>query len=333
MLDLALLLVIGIIFLALLFDFGNGVNDAANAVSTVVATRVLSLRTAVIMSAFFNFIGAFVFGVAVANTIGKGIIDPGIVTPFLVLAALVGAIIWVYGMTHMGMPISVSHALIGGLIGATLVKEGMHALFLSGISKIILFIFLAPVLGFLGAVLFSLAVNLLFFKAKKTKVDKSFRWLQILSASVYSLGHGTNDAQKTMGIISMLLFSAGYLGTEFHVPFWVVLLSYGTIAAGTIVGGKKVIHTVGMKITRLRPVNGFCAETSGAGVIISATNMGIPVSTTHVISGSIMGVGATRRLSAVRWRLAGKILWAWILTMPVSAALAALFYALLSMVI
>ncbi|MBS3109753.1 inorganic phosphate transporter [Candidatus Woesearchaeota archaeon] len=333
MLDGGLILVIIIILVALIFDFGNGVNDAANAVSTVVATGVLSLRAAVLMSAFFNFAGAFVFGVAVAKTIGKGIIDSNLVTPYVVLASLCGAIFWVYLMTRKGFPISVSHSLIGGLVGVGLAKAGLKSIIYSGVTKVVIFIFVAPLLGLVGAMLFSAIVFHFSRNSDPRKVNKHFRWLQLISASVYSLGHGTNDAQKTMGIIAILLFSAGYLSGEFYVPFWIVLLSHGTIALGTLIGGRKVIHTMGHKITKLRPVNGFCAETAGASVIIGATQFGIPVSTTHVIAGSIMGVGAAKRVSAVRWGVANKILWSWILTIPVSAAVAALSYLVISLFI
>lgn len=326
MLDGTLIFVIIIIFIALIFDFGNGMNDAANAISTVVATKVLSLRAAVIMSAFFNFIGAFVFGVAVASTIGKGIVDPKIIDPYLILSALIGAIVWTYVTTYKGLPISVSHALIGGLVGAALVKAGTSGLILNGISKVVLFIFMAPIVGFIGAFIFSLIIFRIFRKSKNKKVDSLFRWLQIGSAAAYSMSHGTNDAQKTMGIISVLLFTTGYLGATFHVPFWVVIISHTAIALGTLVGGIKVVRTMGHKITKLRPVDGFCAETSGAMVITTATHFGIPVSTTHVISGSIMGVGTTKRASAVKWGTANKILWSWILTIPVSAAVSALVY-------
>jgi len=327
------LLVIFIIIIALIFDFGNGLNDAANAIATVVATRVLPLRLAVVLAAVGNIIGAFIFTVAVATTVGKGLISPEIVNEFVILAALIGAIFWVYFCTHFGLPISATHALIGGFIGSAIIKAGTDSIILPGVFKVLIFIFIAPLIGMFGGLYFSTLITWLFRKTNPSKVNKYFKRLQLLSAAAYSLGHGTNDAQKTMGIISILLFSAGLLGDKFYVPFWVVLMSHITIGLGTLAGGWRVIKTVGMKITKLRPVDGFCAETSGAGVIIGCTLAGIPVSTTHVISGSIAGVGSTKRLSAVRWKLAKKIVWAWILTIPASAIIGALFYYILSIFI
>jgi inorganic phosphate transporter, PiT family len=325
MLDIPIIVILGVVA-AVIFDFGNGLNDAANAISTVVATRTLTMRQAIIMSAAANFIGAFIFGVAVATTIGKGLVDPSIVTPEVVFAGLIGAIAWVYITTYYGLPISASHSLIGGFIGSAIAAAGFRAVIYSGLTKIIIFIFLAPILGFLIAFGFYVLVLHICRKADPKKASKHFKKLQILSALVYSLAHGTNDAQKTMGIISVLLFSAGLLGPEFHVPFWVVLLSHGTIALGTLAGGWQVVKTMGMKITKLQTTEGFSAETAGSAVVISSTLFGIPVSTTHVISGSIMGVGAVKRTSAVRWAVARKIVWAWVLTIPISGAVGALMY-------
>jgi PiT family inorganic phosphate transporter len=319
-------LVVFIIIVALIFDFGNGLNDAANAVSTIVATRVLSPKMAVGFAAAFNFLAAFIFGVAVATTIGKGLVRPEVVNELIILAGLLGAIFWVYLASYLGLPISASHSLIGGFIGSAVVAAGLQAVITSGLLKVVLFIFIAPVLGLIGGFLFSVFIFRTFRKSPPFKVNGYFKKLQLLSAAVYSLGHGTNDAQKTMGIIAILLFTAGYLGGEFYVPFWVIIISHLAIALGTLLGGRRIIKTMGLRITKLKPVNGFCAETSSAGVIIGSTMMGIPVSTTHIISGSIMGVGASRRLSAVRWKIARNIMWAWIITIPVAAVMGGLFY-------
>ncbi|MBU1198081.1 inorganic phosphate transporter [Candidatus Micrarchaeota archaeon] len=325
MLDPFTLVIIGIV-IALAFDFGNGFNDAANAISTIVATGVLTLPQAVMLSAFFNFVAAFVFTTAVATTIGSGMIQPEVVTPAMIIAGLIGAIIWVYGASFLGIPVSASHALIGGYIGAAISGAGFSSIISDGILLILAFIFIAPVLGMISAFLFSALVYRIVRHSSPHSVNEHFKKLQLVSASIYSLGHGTNDAQKTMGIISILLFSGGWLGETFYVPFWVIILSHTTIALGTIAGGWKVIRTLGMRITRLRPFHGFCAETSGAGVIIGSTLLGIPVSTTHVISGAIAGVGVTRRVSAVRWKLALKIVMAWILTLPVTAIVGGIAY-------
>jgi PiT family inorganic phosphate transporter len=332
MVDQFLLVVAGIL-VALVFDFGNGFNDAANSISTVIATRVLTLKQAVILAAAANFVAAFIFGIAVATTIGKGIIDPQVVTPVLILSGLVGSIAWVYFTTFMGLPISASHALIGGLIGAGVSAAGFGILNIQGIWTIILFIFIAPIAGLIGAVIFSIFVLWIVRKMAPASVNGYFKKLQLLSVSAYSLSHGTNDAQKTIGIITILLFSAGYLGTEFTVPFWVILLSYGTIAAGTLAGGWKVVKTLGLKLTNLKPMQGFCAESSGALTIIICSIFGIPVSTTHVISGAITGVGITRRASAVRWVTARKIVWAWIFTIPAAAIISFISYKLLVLVL
>lgn len=328
-----IILVLIIIALALIFDFGNGFNDAANSVSTIVATRVLSLKNAVILAAFSNFIAAFIFGVSVANTIGKGIVDPSVVTLWIILAGLVGAIIWVYITTYFGLPISASHSLIGGLIGAGLAAVGVSGIFWPGVYKVVIFIFLAPLIGFATAFIFFLIVLLFVNKAPEFKVNSYFKKLQLISVFAYSLSHGTNDAQKTMGIIAITLFTAGLIGTTFHVPYWVIILSHFTIALGTLAGGRKVIKTIGLKITKLKPIHGFCAETAGAGTIIACTILGIPVSTTHVISGSIIGVGTTKRVSAVRWKVARKILVAWFLTIPVAALIGAGTYYIVSLFI
>lgn len=326
------LAVVGII-IALIFDFGNGFNDAANSISTVVATRVLTLRQAVLLAAAANFAAAFLFGVAVATMVGTGIINPNIVTPVLVISALIGAIVWVYVTTFKGLPISASHALIGGLIGAGIAAAGFGILNLEGIGKVVLFIFLAPIVGLIAAIIFSIITIWIVKGMNPSFVNNYFKKLQLISVSVYSLGHGTNDAQKTIGIISLLLFSAGFLGTEFNIPFWVVLLSYFTIACGTLAGGWKVVKTMGIRLTNLKPMNGFCAESSGAFTIILCSIAGIPVSTTHVISGSIAGVGMTKRTTAVRWPIIRKMVWAWILTIPASAIMGFVAYILISPVL
>lgn len=322
-----------IIILALLFDFLNGMNDAANSIATIVSTRVLTPRQAVLWAAFFNFAAAFGFGVHVANTVGKGIVETNIVTHELILAALVGAIIWTHFCTKFGLPISVSHSLIGGLAGAGIVKGGFGALVSSGLIKVSVFIVLSPVIGFFLGIIFMISVTWIFRKWKVKKVDKFFKVGQLLSSAAFSLGHGTNDAQKTMGIISILLFSGGYLGNEFYVPFWVIIASYTVIAAGTMTGGWRVIRTMGMRLTKLKPIGGFCAESGGAIVLLGTAAAGIPVSTTHTIAGAIMGVGSIKRLSAVRWGIAGKIVWAWILTIPLSALCSAGVYELMRLIV
>src|SRR3989344_1718396 len=330
---LELVLVVVIIALALIFDFGNGFNDAANSVSTVVATRVLSLRNAVILAAFSNFIAAFIFGVAVATTIGKGIIDSSVVTLWIIFSGLIGAIVWVYVTTFFGLPISASHSLIGGYIGSALAAVGTSAVMWGGVLKVALFIFLAPMAGLVTA--FALFILVLFFvhKTHPSKVNNYFKKLQLISVFAYSLSHGTNDAQKTMGIIAITLFTAGLLGATFYVPFWVVITSHLTIALGTLAGGKKVVKTMGLQLTKLKPIHGFCAETAGAGTIIVCSILGIPVSTTHVISGAIIGVGTTKRLSAVRWLIARKIIRVWFFTIPISALIGAITYFIISLFI
>jgi len=319
-------LIVTIIFLALLFDFVNGMNDAANSIATIVSTRVLSPRQAVLWAAFFNFVAAFFFGVHVATTIGKGVIDTAIVTPPLILSTLLGAIIWSYLCTHMGFPISVSHSLVGGLIGTAILQSGLKALIWSGLLKILLFIILAPLIGLVLGYGIMLIVYWIVRHRAPRVVDRWFRRLQLVSAALYSLGHGTNDAQKTMGIIAMLLFSTGHLGERFYVPYWVILSCHFAIAMGTLSGGWKVIETSGMKMTKLKPVHGFSAETAAATSILFSSVVGAPVSTTHTITGAVIGVGATTRLKAVRWGLAYRIVWAWVLTIPGSALLSAAFW-------
>jgi PiT family inorganic phosphate transporter len=327
-----LVLVVGLVALALLFDFLNGMNDAANSIATVVSTRVLSPRFAVAWAAFFNFAAAFLFGVHVATTIGTGVVHPEIVTPMMMLAVLVGAIVWTYLCTHVGLPISVSHALVGAMVGAGLVKAGPSALVVSGLVKIVLFIVLAPLIGMaLGAALI-IAVMWACRRAAPGPIDRWFRRLQLVSAALYSLGHGANDAQKTMGIIAVLLYSTGHLGDTFYVPAWVIFACYAAIALGTLAGGWRVIETLGMRMSKLRPVDGFCAETAAASSILLSTFGGIPVSTTHTITGSIIGVGLPTKLGAIRWGIAYRIVWAWILTIPASALVAALAWWVISLV-
>ena len=328
---LALPLLVALIGVALFFDFLNGLHDAANSIATIVSTRVLRPQYAVAWAAFFNFIAFLFFGLHVAETIGKGIIDPGIVTPQVIFAALMGAIIWNIVTWIFGIPSSSSHALVGGLIGAGVAKTGGSAIVFSGVFKTVLAIFMSPMIGFLLALFLVLIVSWIFVRQTPFAVDRTFRVMQFVSASMYSLGHGGNDAQKTMGIIAVLLFSQGYLGSTFHVPFWVVISCQAAMAIGTLFGGWRIVHTMGSKITRLNPMQGFCAETGGALTLFGATWLGIPVSTTHTITGAIVGVGAARRVSAVRWGLASNILIAWIITLPSAAAISAAFYFLTSL--
>ncbi len=325
----AVLLVALIIAIALVFDFINGFHDAANSIATVVSTRVLTPMQAVAWAAFFNFVAAFGFGVQVARTVGKGVVQSTVVDQWVILGALTGAIAWNLITWYYGIPSSSSHALIGGFAGAALAKAGWGALIPSGLLKIAVFIVLAPVIGMVLGFALMVATLWIFRRVRPSRVDKLFRRLQLISAAFYSLGHGTNDAQKTMGIIAILLFSSGYLGPEFYVPFWVVLAAHAAMAFGTMAGGWRIVKTMGMKLTKLRPVGGCCAETAGAVMLIGTAVGGIPVSTTHTITGSIMGVGAVQRFSAVRWGLAGHIVWAWILTIPLAGALAALTWLLL----
>jgi len=323
---LALPLLIALIGIALLFDFLNGLHDAANSIATIVSTRVLRPQYAVMWAAFFNFIAFLFFGLHVAETLGRGIIDPSIVSPLVIFAALMGAIIWNVVTWIFGIPSSSSHALIGGLVGAGLARTGFDAVVWSGLLKTASAIFLSPALGFFLALVLVLIVSWIFVRQTPFAVDRTFRVMQFISASLYSLGHGGNDAQKTMGIIAVLLYSQGYLGGEFYVPFWVVITCQAAMALGTLMGGWRIVHTMGSKITRLNPMQGFCAETGGALTLFGATWLGIPVSTTHTITGAIIGVGAARRVSAVRWGVASNIVWAWIITLPSAAAISALFY-------
>ncbi len=317
---------VGIIGLAFLFDFLNGMHDAANSIATVVSTRVLSPRYAVAWAAFFNFVAAFGFGVHVANTIGKGLIEPSVIDNAVVAGALIGASLWDWITIVYGIPVSSSHALIGGMIGAGMAKAGFACLLPKKLILTVAFIFLSPTIGMLFGFSLMVAVFWIFRRHSPGQVDAIFRVGQLISAGVYSLSHGANDAQKTMGIITVLLFANGYLGAEFHVPWWVIISCHAVIGLGTLMGGWKIVNTMGNKVTKLRPVGGFCAET-GAGIsIILCSLAGIPVSTTHTITGAIVGVGSTQRLSAVRWGIAGNIVWAWILTIPCSAAVSAITY-------
>jgi PiT family inorganic phosphate transporter len=326
-----LALVVIVVLTALIFDYINGFHDAANSIATVVSTRVLSPGKAVVWAAFFNFAAAAVFGTAVAKTVGSGMIDIAVVTTSVILAGLLGAIVWDLITWYYGLPTSSSHALIGAYAGAAVAKAGQAALLPAGWTKTLIFILLAPLIGFVLGFLIMTAIMWVLRPLAPSRVDRYFRKLQLLSAALYSLGHGANDAQKTMGIIAGALFTAGYI-QEFTIPFWVELAAYSAIALGTLSGGWRIIHTMGSKITRLQPVGGFAAETAGAISIFTATGLGVPVSTTHTITGAIIGVGSTRRLSAVRWGVAGQIVWAWILTIPASAVIAAGLYYLLSIV-
>ena len=317
-----LLIVVALIFVALAFDYINGFHDAANSIATVVSTRVLSPGQAVVWAAFFNFIAAFTFGTAVAKTIGKGMIDLSAVNFAVIFGGLMGAIIWDLITWYYGLPTSSSHALIGGYAGAAIANAGFSAIIVSGWTKTLIYIVLAPMIGLTMGFLLAVATFWTFRRSTPSKVDRLFRRLQLVSAAAYSLGHGGNDAQKTMGIIAGVLVTAGYLKT-FDIPVWVVLAAHAAIALGTLSGGWRIIHTMGSKITRLQPVGGFAAETAGALTLFLATALGVPVSTTHTITGAIVGVGATRRLSAVRWGIAGRIVWAWVLTIPMSAAIGA----------
>ncbi len=324
--DGPLLILIFLIAVALLFDFLNGLHDAANSIATIVATRVLPPMYAVGWAAFFNFIAFLFFGLHVANTIGKGIIAPEVITDQVIFGALIGAISWNVITWMGGIPSSSSHALVGGLLGAGITHAGFGAVVAQGVLKTVFAIFLSPAVGFGLALLLVLIVSWLFVRSTPALADRVFRALQFVSASMYSLGHGGNDAQKTMGIIAVLLYSHGMLSGEFHVPFWVVITCQAAIALGTLCGGWRIVHTMGSKITRLTPMQGFCAETGGAITLFAATGLGIPVSTTHTITGAIIGVGAARRASAVRWNVARGIVTAWFITMPASALIAALAY-------
>ena len=315
-----------LVFMALAFDFMNGFHDAANAIATVVSTRVMKPHTAVAMAAICNVAAIFIFELKVAATVGKGTIEPHAIDYYVIFGALVGAIAWNIITWYYGIPSSSSHALIGGLIGAALVKSGPSALITGGVVKVVSFILISPLLGMVLGTLMMILVSWVFRKSTPRRVDTWSRRLQLLSASAYALGHGGNDAQKTIGIIWMLLISAGITKTNEHVPYWVVVACYSAIGLGTVFGGWRIIKLMGQKITKLRPVGGFCAQTGGAATLFFATALGIPVSTTHTITGAIVGVGATKRLSAVRWGIAGTIVWAWILTIPCSALISAIFW-------
>jgi PiT family inorganic phosphate transporter len=325
-----LTLVIIIVVIALVFDFLNGMNDAANSIATIVSTKVLSPFAAVVWAAFFNFAAAFIFGHHVAETIGKGIVEPSVVDAYLILATLLGSIFWVYTCTHFGLPISVSHALIGGLIGPALIKVGPSAIFASGVIKVSAFIILSPLIGMILGYLLMVLALWIFRKTSPYKVDSISRVLQLVSSAVFSLGHGSNDAQKTMGIIAVLLYSTGYMEGGFHIPLWVVLAAYTAISLGTLTGGWKVIKTLGVGLTDLKPVGGLCAEISGAITVIGSTLGGIPVSTTHTITGSIIGTGITKRFSAVRWGVAKNVVFAWVFTIPSSMVISMFFYWIIS---
>jgi PiT family inorganic phosphate transporter len=318
-------LLLFIIAVALAFDFLNGFHDAANSIATVVSTRVLSPNKAVVWAAFFNFVAAFLLGTRVAQTIGKGMIDIAVVNQRVILAGLLGAIAWNLITWYFGLPVSSSHALIGGYAGAAVAKAGFGAILPAGWVKTLLFIVLAPLIGMILGLALMIGVTWLFRRWHPSRLDRLFRRLQLVSAGFYSLGHGGNDAQKTMGIITGLLVSTGEL-KSFHVPIWVILLSHAAIALGTMFGGWRIVKTMGTKITKLQPFGGFCAETAGAITLLGATLGGIPVSTTHTITGAIVGVGSSRRLSAVKWGVAGRIVWAWVLTIPVAAAVSAVVY-------
>jgi PiT family inorganic phosphate transporter len=324
---LALPVLIALIVVALVFDFLNGLHDAANSIATIVSTRVLRPQHAVVWAAFFNFVAFLIFGAHVAQTVGTGIVSAEIVDARVVFGALMGAISWNIITWALGIPSSSSHALIGGLVGAGTAKAGIKVIVWDGLAKTSAAIVLSPVTGFFLAMILFLIVSWLFVRYTPYAVDQTFRSLQFVSASLYSLGHGGNDAQKTMGIIAVLLYSQGHLGGEFHVPFWVMFSCYAAMGLGTLIGGWRIVHTMGSRITHLKPIQGFCAETGGAATLFIATGLGIPVSTTHTITGAIIGVGAARRASAVRWQVAQRIVWAWIFTIPAAALIAAAAYA------
>ena len=323
-----MLIVAGLIGVALVFDYINGFHDAANSIATVVSTRVLSPGKAVIWAAFFNFVAAFTFGTAVAKTVGSGMIDIHIVTFSVIFGGLAGAIIWDLITWYFGLPTSSSHALVGGYAGAAVAKAGVGAVITSGWTKTIVFIFLSPLIGLTTGLALMVAIHWLLRWTPPSRVDRWFRRLQLISAAFFSLNHGANDAQKTMGIIAGVLYTAHYIET-FSIPFWVVLIAHTAISLGTLAGGWRIIHTMGSKITKLQPVGGFAAETGAAIALLIATRTGVPVSTTHAITGAIVGVGSTRRLSAVRWGVAGQIVWAWILTIPAAFTIAAAAYTFL----
>src|SRR5512139_2514739 len=328
---LAFPLLVALILVALAFDFLNGLHDAANSIATVVSTRVLRPHYAVMWAGFFNFIAFLVFGLHVANTVGTGIIDQHVIDMRVVFGALMGAILWNLITWGLGIPSSSSHALVGGLVGAGLAKAGFSAIVWHGLLPTTVAIVASPLIGFLLALLLVLILSWLLMRRTPFAVDRSFQRLQFISASLYSFGHGGNDAQKTMGIIAVLLYSQGYLDGEFHVPFWVMLSCYAAMGLGTLLGGWRIVRTMGSRITRLTPFQGFCAETGGAITLFAATELGVPVSTTHTITGCIIGVGAARRVSAVRWKVANNIVIAWIITIPASALIAAIAYAVVGL--
>jgi PiT family inorganic phosphate transporter len=323
---LSLPVLVGLIFVALVFDFLNGLHDAANSIATIVSTRVLRPQYAVAWAAFFNFIAFLFFGLHVANTLGTGIVAANVVGPRLVFGALMGAIVWNLITWALGIPSSSSHALIGGLVGAGIAKGGLAVIVWKGLVPTIIAIAGSPLIGFFLALMMILALSWLFVRSTPFAVDRTFQYLQFVSASLYSLGHGGNDAQKTMGIIAVLLFSQSHLGGHFYVPFWVVIACQIAMALGTLIGGWRIVRTMGSRITRLTPMQGFCAEAGGSLTLFGATWLGIPVSTTHTITGSIIGVGAARKMSAVRWSVANDIVIAWIITIPASGLIAAMFY-------
>jgi PiT family inorganic phosphate transporter len=324
--SIGLPLLVTLVVIALFFDFLNGPHDAANSIATIVSTRVLAPRVAVVWAAFFNFIAFLFFGLHVANTIGKGIVAADAVDPAVIGGALVGAIAWNVATWIWGIPSSSSHALVGGLVGAAIAKAGFWAVLWGGVGTVAAFIIISPLLGFFLALLLVLITSWAAHRSTPYAVDRRFRVLQLLSSSLFSLGHGGNDAQKTMGIIAILLFSQGMTGDTFHVPFWVVIACHAAMGLGTLMGGWRIVRTMGSRITELRPFQGFCAETGGALSLFGATWLGIPVSTTHTVAGAIVGVGAARRVSAVRWGVARRIVWAWVVTLPASAAVGALGY-------
>jgi inorganic phosphate transporter, PiT family len=334
--ETSLYLIVPIIIIALVFDFTNGMHDAANSISTIVSTRVLSPRQAVVWAAFFNFIAFLIFGTGVASTIGTGLVNISIVTPTVILAGLIGAIAWNLITWYFGLPSSSSHALIGGYAGAAIAKGGFSALIITGgldnsWVRTLIFLVAAPLIGLVLGFLLKVITTWIVYKQNPTAINKWSRVAQIFSAAAFSLGHGGNDAQKTMGIIASLLFTGGLI-SEFQIPLWVVLSAHAAIALGTLTGGWRIVKTMGQKITKLRPIDGFCAETAAASSIFLSTHLGIPVSTTHVITGAISGVGATNRLSAVRWGVTLRIVWAWLFTIPASGIMASLVYYLIKLV-
>lgn len=326
MIDHALLMMAALVVVALIFDFLNGFHDAANSIALMVSTRLLTPQAAVIWAAFFNLVAFLFFGLHVANTVGKGIVDAAIIDNAVIFGALGGAISWNLITWWFGIPSSSSHALVGGLVGAALAKAGWSAIIAAGLIKTSLAIILSPLFGLVMALIFSIAVLWIYEKSSPYPTERRFNKLQFVSSSLYSLGHGGNDAQKTMGIIAVLLYANGYIHGEFHIPFWVVITCQIAMALGTLFGGWRIVRTMGMGITRIRPSGGFCAQTSGAIALFLATSLGIPVSTTHTITGAIIGVGLSRRVSAVRWGLASRIVWSWVLTIPMSGLIAALFW-------